>query len=68
MILVSDLAPVLASLGVIIFLVSTACPLWKKSIICVGNVYNKTLKIITLIIVLLGSTCLLSNGTGQHLF
>ena len=33
-----------------------ACPLWKKSIIYVGNVYNKTIKIITLIIVLPGST------------
>ena len=37
-------------------LVSTACPLWKKSIIYVGNVYNKTIEIITLIIVLPGST------------
>ena len=37
-------------------LVSTACPLWKKSIIYGGNVYNKNIKIITLIIVLPGST------------
>ena len=37
-------------------LVSTACQLWKKSSIYVGNVYNKIMKIITLIIVLPGST------------
>ena len=37
-------------------LVSTVCPLWRKSFIYVGNVYNKTIKIITLIIVLPGST------------
>ena len=58
MISVSDLALALAILGVIIFFVSTACPLWKKSIVYVGNVYNKNIKIITLIIVLTGSTCL----------
>ena len=49
-------------------LVSTACPLWKKSIIYVGNVCNKNIKIITLIILLPGSTRLWSNETGQHLF
>ena len=37
-------------------LVSTACPLWKKSIIYAGNVYNKNIKIITLSIVFPGST------------
>ena len=47
---------------------STACPLWKKSIIHVCNVYNKNIKIITLIIVLPGSTRLWNNETGQHLF
>ena len=50
------------------FLVSTACPFWKKSIIYVGNAYNKNIKIITLIIVLPGSTRLWSNETGQLLF
>ena len=49
-------------------LVSTVCTLWKKSIIYVGNVYNKTIMIVTLIIVLPGSTRLWSNETGQHLF
>ena len=39
-----------------IILVSTACLLWKKNIIYVGNVYNKNIKIITLIIVSPGST------------
>ena len=63
MISASDLAPALANI-----LVSTACPLWKKSIIYVGNVYNKNIKIINLIIVLPGSTRLWSNETGQHLF
>ena len=56
MISVSDLAPALAILGGYNILVSTACPFWKKSIIYVGNVYNKNIKIITLIIVLPGST------------
>ena len=51
MISVSDLAPALA-----IFLVSTACPLRKRSIIYVGNVYNKNINIITLINVPSGST------------
>ena len=38
-------------------LVSTACPLWwKKNIIYVCNVYNKSIKNITFIIVMPGST------------
>ena len=53
MISVSDLEHTLAILEVII---STACPIWKKSIIYVGNRYNKNIKSITLIIVLPGST------------
>ena len=56
MISVSDLAPALAILGGYNILVSTAFPLWKKSSIYVGYVYNKNIKIITLIIVLPGST------------
>ena len=44
MIYISDLAPALAILEVIIFLY---LQLWKKSIIYVGNVYNKIIKIIT---------------------
>ena len=56
MISVSDLAPALSYPWVYNILVSTACPLWKRSIIYVGNVYNKNIKIITLIIVLPGST------------
>ena len=39
----------------------------EKSIIYVGIVYNKNIKIIILIIVLPGSTRLWSNETGQHL-
>ena len=56
MISVSVLAPALAILEGYNILVSTACPLWKKSIIYVGNVYNKNIKSITLIIVLPCST------------
>ena len=56
MISVSDLAPALAILGVIIFKYLQRVWLWKKSIIYVCNVYNKNIKIITLIIVLPGST------------
>ena len=66
MISVSYLAPALAW-GYNI-LVSTACPLWKKRIIYVGNVYDKNIKIITLIMVLPGSTRLRSNETRQHFF
>ena len=49
-------------------LVSTACLLWKESTIYVSNVYNENIKVITLIIVLPGSTRLWSNETGQYLF
>ena len=59
MISVSDLAPPpLSHPWGYNILVSTACPLWKKSIIYVSNVYNKNINIISLIIVLPGSTCL----------
>ena len=64
---VSDLATDLAILGVIMFSIYSVSVL-KKSIIYGGNVYNKNIKIITLIIVLPGSTCLRSNETGHHLF
>ena len=56
MISVSDLAPALAILGGYNILVSTACLLWKESTIYVGNVYNENIKVITLILVLPGST------------
>ena len=56
MISVSDLAPALAILGVIIFQYLQRVRFGKKSIIYVGYVYNKNIKIITLIIVLPGST------------
>ena len=58
MISVSDLAPALAILGVIIFYYLQLVRFGNKSIIFVGNVYNKNIKIITLIIVLPGSTIL----------
>ena len=44
MISVSDLAPPLSYPWGYNILVSTVCPLWKKSIIYVGNVYNKKYK------------------------
>ena len=56
MISVSVLAPALAIIWGYNILASTACLLWKKSIIYVGNVYNKNIKSITLVIVLPGST------------
>ena len=57
MISVSVLAPAINSYPwVYNILVSRACRLWKKSTIYVGNVYNKNIKVITLIIVLPGST------------
>ena len=56
MISVSDLAPALAILGVIIFYHLQRVRFGKNSIIYVGKVYNKNIKIITLINVLPGST------------
>ena len=56
MISVSYLAPALAILGVMIFKYLQRVRFEKKSIIYVGNVYNKNIKTITLIIVLPGST------------
>ena len=59
MISVSDLAPDLAILGVIIFRYLQCVHFReKKSIIYVGIVHNKNTKIITSIIVLPGSTSL----------
>ena len=57
MISVYDLAPALAilSLGLCYFSIYSVFAL-EKIIIYVGNVYNKNIKIITLIIVLPGST------------
>ena len=56
MISASDLAPALAILGVIIFQYLQRVRFGEKSIIYVGNVHNKNIKIITSIIVFPGST------------
>ena len=56
MISISDLASALAILGVIVFKYLQRVRFEKKSIIYVGNVYNKNIKIISLITVLSGST------------